>query len=413
MRSFKRMPVPAAVVAAVAVPVALLVASPAGVTRAAAAPAAPTVPPPASDAARREEAKAAFGRGNTAYNLGKYDEAIREFEKAYALSRLPDILFNLGQCYRKQWEADRRSELGRRALHYYEALVREAPSSRVRPDADQFIAELGPAVAAAEAQERQGQIAAARGGDALKLAQSMFAAGQLTDASGVLDRLLREPDNGRELLAEAYLLRGRVAAGTGDLLGAEVQFRRAAELRPSAEIPDPRGQEAAALEAARKTVAAGGLRLVQSPVGEVAPGAPARVEVKVEGDSEKMVATLELGYRGADTGAFLTARAKPPVPLEVPATALGAGARVDYYVRALDEHGSVLAESGAPSLPFRLQVADPAALAARTAASRPTPWYQRWWVWTIVGAVAIGAGAVTYVETRPESLLTFSGRTQN
>ena len=58
--------------------------------------------------------------------------------------------------------AEKKSALGRRALHYYEALVREAPSSRVRPDAEQFIAELAPAVAAAEAQERQGLIAAAR-----------------------------------------------------------------------------------------------------------------------------------------------------------------------------------------------------------------------------------------------------------
>ena len=182
-------------------------------------PRAVAAPAPSSDAARREEAKAAFGRGNAAYNLGKYGEAIGEFEKAYALSRLPDILFNLGQCYRKQWETDKRSELGRRALHYYEALVREGPSSRVRPDAEQFIAELSPAVAAAEAQERQGQIAAARGAEALKLAQSMFVAGQLQDAAGVLDRLLREPDNGRELLAEGYLLRGRVAAGLGDSAG--------------------------------------------------------------------------------------------------------------------------------------------------------------------------------------------------
>src|SRR5580765_4156840 len=141
---------------------------------------------PDPEAVRRDEAKAAFGRGNTAYNLGKYADAIAEFERAYALSRLPEILFNLGQCYRKQWEAEQRSELGRRALHYYEAVVREAPSSKVRPDADQFITELGPAVAAAEARERQGKIAAAKGADALQLARTMFAAGQLNDAGGVL-----------------------------------------------------------------------------------------------------------------------------------------------------------------------------------------------------------------------------------
>jgi tetratricopeptide (TPR) repeat protein len=368
----------------------------AGVPRAAIAADAPAA---SSDAARREEAKAAFVRGNTAYNLGKYTDAIAEFEKAYGLSRLPDILFNLGQCYRKQWETEKRTELGRRALHYYEALVREAPSSKVRADADQFIAEIGPAVAAAEAQERQGQIASARGAEALKLAQTMFAAGQLQDAAGVLDRLLREPDNGRELLAEGYLLRGRVAAGKGDVLGAEVQFRRALELRPSAEIPDPRGQEAAALDAARKTSTGGGLKLVQAPIGEVPPAKAARLDVKVEGDTEKMVATLELGYRRGDSGAFLTTRAKPPVPLEVPDTALVAGARLDYYVRALDEHGGVLAESGTPTLPFRLQVQAPAVALGPP----PTPWYGKWWVWTIVGAVAVGAGAGAYAATRPQT----------
>ena len=153
--------------------------------------------------------------------------------------------------------------------------MREAPSAKVRPDAEQFITELTPAVTAAEARERQSKIAAAKGGEALQLAQTMFTNGQLTDAAGVLDRLLREADNGRELLAEGYLLRGRVAAGMGDPLAAEAQFKRALELRPSIEIPDPKTQETAALEAARKT-AGGGLRLVQSPPGEATASQPAK-----------------------------------------------------------------------------------------------------------------------------------------
>jgi tetratricopeptide (TPR) repeat protein len=357
--------------------------------------AAATDPEAAQAAARRDEAKAAFGRGNAAYNLGKYADAIAEYERAYALSRLPEILFNLGQSYRKQWEAEQRSELGRRALHYYEALVREAPSSKFRADAEQFITELTPAVAAAEARERQGKIAAAKGAEALQLARTMFDAGQLSDAGSVLDRLLREPDNSRELLAEGYLLRGRCAAGTGDPLTAERLFRRALELRRDIEIPDAKGQEAAALEAARKT-AGGGLRLVQVPPGEAAANQPARIDVKVEGDSENMVAALELGYRTADTGAFQTARAKPPATLAVPAPALSAGVHVDYYVRALDEHGGVLAESGTPTLPFRLQVAIPIELRRE-----PPRWYQKWWFWTLVGAAAVGAGTATYFATRP------------
>ena len=135
---------------------------------------------------------------------------------------------------------------------------------------------------------------------------------------------------------------------------------------------------------------------MQTPPGEATANQPARIDVKIEGDSEKMVAALELGYRAADTGAFLTTRAKPPATLAVPAPTLSPGARVDYYVRALDEHGGVLAESGSPTLPFRLQVAIPIELRRE-----PQRWYQKWWFWTAVGAVAVGAGAVTYVETRP------------
>jgi tetratricopeptide (TPR) repeat protein len=362
----------------------------------------------ADEAPAREEAKAEFTRGNVAYNLGRYPEAIEHFEKAYALSRLPEILFNLGQCYRKRWEAEKQSELGRRALHYYEALVREAPGSRVRPDAEQFITELGPAVARAEAEERQRSIEAARGVEALRLAQGFLRGSQFLDAAAAADRLLASADSGRDILAEAYLVRGRAAAALGDALAAEAHFRRALELRPAAELEGPSTPEAAAFEAARHGATGGGLRLLQAPLGEVPPSAPARVDVTIEGDSERLVAELELGYRTADAGAFLTTRARPPAPLVVPAPALLPGARVDYYVRALGAHGGVLAESGTPALPFRLRVAGGAAPGA---VARGKPWYGRWWVWALVGAVAVGGGVALYAGTRGESLPTYPGST--
>jgi hypothetical protein len=85
---------------------------------------------------------------------------------------------------------------------------------------------------------------------------------------------------------------------------------------------------------------------------------------------------------------------------------LAPGARVDYYVRALDEHGGVVAESGTPTLPFRLQVAVPFELRRE-----PPRWYQKWWFWTLVGAAAVGAGALTYVETRPPNETVLQGPT--
>ena len=80
-------------------------------------------------------------------------------------------------------------------------------------------------------------------------------------------------------------------------------------------------------------------------------------------------------------------------------------------MRALDEHGGVLAESGTPTLPFRLQVAVPEELADRRPRAGRSSWYEKWWVWTIVGAVVIGAGGTAYVVTRPESEFVIQGTT--
>ncbi|HET6149517.1 MAG TPA: hypothetical protein VFH68_18415 [Polyangia bacterium] len=93
---------------------------------------------------------------------------------------------------------EKKSGLERRALHYYQALVREAPASGVRADADQFIGELEPGLALAEARERQGQIDAARGTEALPLAQTFLRDGQTADAAATTDRLRRELDKPRD-----------------------------------------------------------------------------------------------------------------------------------------------------------------------------------------------------------------------
>ena len=359
-------------------------------------------------AARRDEAKAAFGRGNAAYNLGKYADAIAEFERAYALSRLPEILFNLGQCYRKQWEAEQRSELGRRALHYYEArrprgAVFEGPTRR-----RSVHHRAGPGRRCRGGARAAGKIAAAKGADALQLAQTMFTGGQLNDAAGVLDRLLREPGNGRELLAEGYLLRGRVAAGTGNPLAAEGQFRRALELRPSSEIAEPKGPgEPPRWRRRARRTAAGGLRLVQSPPGEATANQPARIDVKVEGDSEKMVATLELGYRAAEH------RRVHDRAGDAARDAVRAGADAGARARAST---TTCARWTSTAVWWPRAARPPCPSGCRwrcrsRRAAEPPRWYQKWWFWTLVGAAAVGAGAITYAETRPPNELVIPGPT--
>jgi tetratricopeptide (TPR) repeat protein len=48
----------------------------------------------------REIAKAHFERGRGLQDGGDYREAIVEYQAAYAIMPLPELLFNIGQCYR-------------------------------------------------------------------------------------------------------------------------------------------------------------------------------------------------------------------------------------------------------------------------------------------------------------------------
>jgi tetratricopeptide (TPR) repeat protein len=63
----------------------------------------PSAPAAARDTAAlsaREAAKARFERARSRQDAGDYREAIVEYQAAYAIEPLPELLFNIGQCYR-------------------------------------------------------------------------------------------------------------------------------------------------------------------------------------------------------------------------------------------------------------------------------------------------------------------------
>ena len=52
-------------------------------------------------AAKKEEARKLFEEGQLHYKLGRFDEALETYRKAYEVLPLPAFLFNIGQCYRQ------------------------------------------------------------------------------------------------------------------------------------------------------------------------------------------------------------------------------------------------------------------------------------------------------------------------
>lgn len=94
----------------------------------------------ASSAARAESggadsAQAHFDRGAKLYNLGHFQDAIPEFEKAYDLDPSPIFLFNIAQSHRQLGNKER-------ALFFYRRYVEQAPNAPNRDDVQRRMKEL-------------------------------------------------------------------------------------------------------------------------------------------------------------------------------------------------------------------------------------------------------------------------------
>lgn len=105
---------------------------------------------PASAAAQEPsaEARAAFEEGSTAFRLGHYEEAIRQFELAYRLSGARKLLYNIAQAYRRNFEVEGDVADLRRARELYRSYLREDPQSPQRAEVEGMLAEIDARLAA-------------------------------------------------------------------------------------------------------------------------------------------------------------------------------------------------------------------------------------------------------------------------
>ena len=83
----------------------------------------------------KEAAKAHVRKATAAYNLGKYAEAIKEYEAAYEQTLDPNLLFNVGQAYRLAGDHEK-------AIMAYRSFIRSTPDSERRRLAESKIREI-------------------------------------------------------------------------------------------------------------------------------------------------------------------------------------------------------------------------------------------------------------------------------
>jgi tetratricopeptide (TPR) repeat protein len=105
---------------------------------------AQAAPAPAPTAQNKEDARRAFKEGDEAFKAGEFEVALKDFMKAYDLSHLGELLFDIALCHRalSNWAE---------ARDYYDRYLTEVPNGKSRELAVQQLAEVKQKLAETEA----------------------------------------------------------------------------------------------------------------------------------------------------------------------------------------------------------------------------------------------------------------------
>lgn len=90
---------------------------------------------PSAALADAKKARVEWEQGSKLYDLGRFEDALSAFERAYLEKDDPVFLYNIGQCHR---QASRQAE----ALRAYRSYLRLAPDALNRGEVERRIAEL-------------------------------------------------------------------------------------------------------------------------------------------------------------------------------------------------------------------------------------------------------------------------------
>ncbi len=108
------------------------------------------------DRSRDDEARGLYDAGVSAYEGGRYDEALSHFQRAYELSQRDMLLYNIGS-------AAERANQDELALRSYEQFLERVPDTELRPRIETRIEALRRQLSGQD--EREGETPPASGGD--------------------------------------------------------------------------------------------------------------------------------------------------------------------------------------------------------------------------------------------------------
>ena len=94
----------------------------------------PHKPAPAHDPRQEKSARSHFDVAEKAFNLGRFEEALAEYQLAYEALPLPAFVFNIAQCHRNLGN-------GEQAIFFYQRYLSLEPEAPNRGVVEELIAE--------------------------------------------------------------------------------------------------------------------------------------------------------------------------------------------------------------------------------------------------------------------------------
>ena len=223
-------------------------------------------------------------------------------------------------------------------------------------------------------------------------------------ALGALQKAFKIPGNTRAQLVRMYHLSGLCLGSLGRYADAEDSFSRLLVLDPSFRLGtdvSPRVRKPFN-RLVQKNMPRLNVRLVPPAYGQL--GRPLTFGAEVVADPVGMIEGVRVFFRRGKTGKFSSVRSplkgKGEQPVNVSSAAWEGNTKekkVYWYTVVEGASQSRLQEFGDAAHPSALEVSEKSP--DEIAAAGDTAWYERWWVWAIIGGVAAAATTTAVVLT--------------
>ncbi|MGC4114373.1 MAG: hypothetical protein QM765_07125 [Myxococcales bacterium] len=230
-------------------------------------------------------------------------------------------------------------------------------------------------------------------------ARQLLEEAEFEPALKIINDTLGSPDLSDAMLVQLYELQGTAYLFLGKEDKARASFERLLQADPDHQLPKSTSAKIRTLfeqvRAERKPV-----KLSHSAIATATPGD--RLDVRAQISDLPAGAKTRLYYRRAGTEGYSStsfAAEGSDFVAKIPAFELpeeDSEYALEYYLEVGDAGGRRVAGVGDALSPLRVRISAKAEPAAPTtpapAVAADEAWYQKWWVWTIVGVVVVGAG---------------------